>query len=85
MNHMAMLSQVIFNDNRECQIKRACSEGPKHREPNKINWKSTETMVLDSSDLYAEQWSKRQQVDLKYLSEWKDQIKEYQLNHLVKS
>ena len=33
-------------------------------------------MVSDSIDLYAEQWSKQEQVDLKYLSEWKDQIKE---------
>ena len=32
-------------------------------------------MVSDSIDLYAEQWSKREQVDLKYLPEWKDQIK----------
>ena len=43
--------------------------------PNKINWKLMKTMVLDSIDLYAEQWSKREQIDLKYLSEWKDQIK----------
>ena len=35
-----------------------------------------ETMVSDSTDIYVEQWSKREQVDLKYLSEWKDQIKE---------
>ena len=33
-------------------------------------------MVSDSVDLYVEQWSKWEQVDLKYLSEWKDQIKE---------
>ena len=33
-------------------------------------------MVSNSIDLYAEQWSKREQVGLKYLSEWKDQIKE---------
>ena len=33
-------------------------------------------MVSNSIDLYAGQWSKREQVDLKYLSEWKDQIKE---------
>ena len=33
-------------------------------------------MILDSTDIYMEQWSKREQVDLKYLSEWKDQIKE---------
>ena len=41
---------------------------PKYRVPNKINWKSTETMVSDSIDLHAEQWSKREQVDLKYIS-----------------
>ena len=33
-------------------------------------------MVSDSVDIYGEQWSKPEQVDLKYLSEWKDQIKE---------
>ena len=33
-------------------------------------------MILDSIDLYAEQWFKREQVHLKYLSEWIDQIKE---------
>ena len=33
-------------------------------------------MCSNSIDLYAEQWSKREQEDLKYLSEWKDQIKE---------
>ena len=34
-------------------------------------------MVSNSIDLYlyAEQWSKQEQVDFKYLSEWKDQIK----------
>ena len=52
------------------------AKGPKYREPNKINWQSMETMVSDSTDLYAKQWPKWQQVDLKYLSEWKDQIKE---------
>ena len=52
------------------------AKGPKCRELNKINWQSTETMISNSIDPYAEQWSKREQVDLKYLSEWKDQIKE---------
>ena len=58
------------------KLRELVARGPKYREPNKINWKSTETLVSDSTDLYAEQWSKREQVDLKYLSEWKDQIKE---------
>ena len=33
-------------------------------------------MFLESIDLYAKNWSKREQVDLKYLSEWKDHLKE---------
>ena len=33
-------------------------------------------MILESIDPYAEQWSKWEQVDFKYLSECKDQIKE---------
>ena len=36
-----------------------------------VNWKATETMFLESIDLYAKNWSKREQVELKYLSEWK--------------
>ena len=58
------------------KLRELFAQGPKYRKPNKINWKSMETMVSDSIDLYAEQWSKREQLDLKYLSEWKDQIKE---------
>ena len=33
-------------------------------------------MLLESIDLYAKNWSNREQVDLKYLSEWKDHLKE---------
>ena len=33
-------------------------------------------MFLESTDLYAKNWSKREQVKLKYLSEWKDQLNE---------
>ena len=51
------------------KLRELVAKGPKYREPNKINWQSTETMVSYSIDLYAEQWSKREQVDLKYLSE----------------
>ena len=39
-------------------------------------------MVLDSIDLHPEQWSKREQVDLKSLSEWKEQIKELVVEHI---
>ena len=58
------------------KLRELVAKGPKYREPNKINWQSTETMVSNSIDLCAEQWFKWEQVDLKYLSEWKDQIKE---------
>ena len=33
-------------------------------------------MFSESTDPYAKTWSKREQVELKYLSEWKDQLKE---------
>ena len=52
------------------------AKGPKYREPNRVNWETTETMLLESIDLYAKNWSKREQVDLRYLSEWKDHLKE---------
>ena len=58
------------------KLRELVAKGPKYRELNKINWQSTETMVSNSTDLYSEQWSKREQVEFKYLSEWKDQIKE---------
>ena len=58
------------------KLRELVAKGPKYLERNKINVQSTETMVSNSIDLYAEQWSEREQVDLKYLSEWKDQIKE---------
>ena len=58
------------------KLRELVAKGPKYPEPNKINWQSTETMISNSIDLYAEQWSKREHVGLKYLSEWKDQIKE---------
>ena len=58
------------------KLREFVAKGPKYREPNKIYWQSTETMISNSIDLYSEQWSKREQVDLKYFSEWKNQIKE---------
>ena len=58
------------------KLRKLVAKGPKYREPNKINWQSTEIMISNSIDPYVKQWSKREQVDLKYLSEWKDQVKE---------
>ena len=58
------------------KLRELVSKGPKYREPNKINWSATEKMLFESTDLYAEQWAKREQVNLRYLSEWKDQVKE---------
>ena len=58
------------------RLRELVAKGPKYREPNRVNWKATETMFLESIDLYAKNWSKREQVDLKYLSESKDHLKE---------
>ena len=33
-------------------------------------------MFLESMDLYAKKWPKKEQVELKHLPEWKDQLKE---------
>ena len=33
-------------------------------------------MFFESIDLFTKHWSKREQVDLEYLSEWKDHLKE---------
>ena len=70
---------VITGDLRvieNAKLRELVAKGPKYREPNRVNWKATETMFFESIDLYSKNWSKREQVDLKYLSEWKDQFKE---------
>ena len=70
---------VITGDLRvieNAELREIVAKGPKYREPNRVNWKTTETMFLESIDLYAKNWFKREQVELKYLSEWKDQLKE---------
>ena len=73
------LGHVITGDLRvieNAKLRELVAKGPKYREPNRVNWKATETMFLESTDLYAKNWSKREQVELKYLSEWKYQLKE---------
>ena len=64
---------VITGDLRvieNAKLRELVAKGPKYREPNGVNWKGTKTMFLESIDLCAKNWSKRKQVDLKYLSEW---------------
>ena len=57
--------RVIENAN----LRELVAKEPKYREPNRVNWKAKETMLLESIDLYAKHWFKREQVELKYLSE----------------
>ena len=59
------------------KLRELVSKGPKYREPNKINWSATDNMLFESIDLYAEQWAKREQLNLKYLSESKDRGKNW--------
>ena len=58
------------------KLRELVAKGPKYREPNRVNRKATETIFLESIDLYAKNWSKREQIEIKYLYEWKDQLKE---------
>ena len=59
------------------KLRELVAKGTKYREQNRVNWKATATatMFSESIDLHAKNWSKREQVELKYLSEWKDQLK----------
>ena len=58
------------------RLRELVAKGPEYREPTRVNWKATETMFLESIDLYAKNWSEKEQAELKYPSEWKDQLKE---------
>ena len=40
-------------------------------------------MLFESTGLYTERWAKREQVNLKYLSEWKDRVKELVVNGIA--
>ena len=44
------------------KLRELVAKGPKYREPSRVNWKATETIFLESIDLYAKNWSKREQV-----------------------
>ena len=52
------------------KLRERVAKGPKYREPNRVNWKA---MFSESIDLYAKNWSKREQVEP---FEWKSQLKE---------
>ena len=70
---------VITGDLRvieNAKLRELVAKGPKYKEPNRDNWKATETMFFESIDLCAKHWSKKEQVDLEDLSEWKDHLKE---------
>ena len=52
---------VITGDLRvieNAKLRELVAKGPKYREPNRDNWKATETMFLESIDYYAKIWSK---------------------------
>ena len=65
----------------KAKLRELLTKGPKYREPNRVNWKAT--MCLESIDLFAKNWSKKEQVDLKYVSEWKDHLKELVTDHIL--
>ena len=51
------------------KLRELLAKRSKYKGPNRVAWKATETMFFESIDLYAKHWSKREQVDPKYLSE----------------
>ena len=59
------------------KLKELVAKGPNTKEPNRVKWKATETPFLESTDHYGKHWFKREQADLKYLSEWNNHLKGY--------
>ena len=52
---------VITGDLRvieNARLRELVAKGLKYREPNRVSWKATETMFLESIDLYAKNWPK---------------------------
>ena len=45
--------KVLYFDTDSRKLRELVAKGPKYREPNRVNWKATETMLLESIDLYA--------------------------------
>ena len=56
------------------KLRELICKGPKYRELNKINWKATENMLFGFTDHHAEWWDEREQMNLKYLYEWKELV-----------
>ena len=70
---------VITGDLRvieNAKLREHVAKGPEYREPNRVSWKAAEIMFWNPLISMQNNWSKRKQVELKYLSEWKDQLKE---------
>ena len=71
---------VIIGDLRvieNARLRELVAKGQKIKEPNiGSTGNQQKQFFLESIDLYAKNWSKREQVDLRYLSEGKDHLKE---------
>ena len=48
------------------------AKGPKYREPCKVDWDKSLSLLCEAVDQYALQWAKREIVELSVLSSWKE-------------
>ena len=51
------------------------AEGPKYREPCKVDWDKNLSLLCEAVDQYAVQWAKWEVVELSVLSSWKEMVK----------
>ena len=58
------------------KLRELVAKEPKYREPNRATGKQWKQCFGNPLISMQKNWSKREQVELKYLSEWKDQLKE---------
>ena len=70
---------VITGDLRvieNAKLRELVAKGPKYREPNRSTGKQQEECFWNPLISMQKNWSTREQADLKYLSKWKDHLKE---------
>ena len=51
------------------KLRQLLSIGPKYRETQPINWKQNFKLLMDSVEVYAKDWAKREKVEVDTLSE----------------
>ena len=58
-----------------CKLRDLIAKGLKYREPCKVDWDKNLSLLCETVDQYALQWTKREVVELSVLLSWKEMVK----------